>query len=267
MTNADLVTDMFHGMPLIRKNLSHLAGLMLLIGFSTGCAHLFAPPAENSHGRQILQGLAGINAGLTRYKALAHIRIESDGQVISGRIAMAGILPGKLRIEWLDMMGQPLTTLAGDGETITIFSRIDNSTHRLRQSPKALEQLIHIPIGIEDLQTIMVGRLPLPVDVAVQIKEAQGETDKLVLKNRWHNVVATLQADRSTARALAMQTFSAQGEPLYEIQWLQWRNEGNYIVPVKMTFESESVQLLTLTTDRFWPDAEVPETVFKLDAP
>jgi len=254
-------------MPLIKRNLSHLMLLSILIGLFPGCAHLFSPPQENPQARQILIRLAENNAGLNRFKALAHVRMELDGQILSGRIAMAGVVPDKLRIEWLNMMGQPLTSLAGDGGMITIYSRTDNKVRRLRQSATAMAPLIHIPIGIEDLQKILVGRFPLPADAAVQLKEAANDIDILILKNRWHNVVETLRVNRITSRLMGMQAFSRQGEALYEIQWLQWQSEGEYLVPAKVVFESKSRQRVILTMDRFWPDADVPESVFKLDIP
>ncbi len=247
--------------------MSHLVLLIMFIGFSAGCAHLFPPPQDNPQARQILVRLADNNARLKRFKALAHVRMKLDGQVVSGRIAMAGVVPSKLRIEWLNLMGQPLTSLTGDGEMITVYSRSDNKTHRLRQSPTAMEPLIHIPIGIEDLQKILVGRLPLPTDVAVQLKKSPNDRDILILKNRWQNVVATLKVDRLTSRVQEMRVFSGQGELLYEIQWAQWQNEGEYLVPVKLVFESESGQRVELTVDRFWPDVDVPESIFKLDIP
>ncbi len=193
--------------------------------------------------------------------------MELDGQVVSGRIAIAAIVPDKLRIEWLNMMGQPLTTLSGDGERITIFSRTDNKVHRLRQSPTAMEPLIHIPVGIEELQRALVGRFPLPAEAAVQLQEGPDGVDLLILKNRWHNVVETLHVERPTCRVLNMKAFNGQGVLLYKVQWAQWKNEGAYFVPVKVVFESESRQRLILTMDRFWPDVDVPESIFKLDVP
>jgi outer membrane biogenesis lipoprotein LolB len=247
--------------------LAHLVVLILFVSVHAGCAHLFPPPEDHPQARQILMRLAGNNAGLERFKALAHVRMELDSQVVSGRIALAAEKPDKLRIEWLNMLGQPLASLSGNGETITIISRTDNKVHRLSQSPAALEPLIHIPIGIEDLQNVLAGRIPLSVDVAVQLNEAPNDIDILILKNRWHNMVATLRVDRLTCRVLAMQTFSPQGVLQYEIQWLQWRNEGAYLIPVKMVFESESGKRVELSVDRFWPDVDLPASIFKLDIP
>jgi outer membrane biogenesis lipoprotein LolB len=267
IADVDPIADNIKRMPLIRKKMFNVMFLMVFIGLFSGCAHLFPPPQEQSQARQILNRLTENNAGLERFKALAHVRMERDGQIVSGRIAVAATVPNKLRIEWLNLMGQPLTSLSGDGEMITVFSRSDNQVHRLRQSSTAMEPLIHIPIGIEDLQKILLGRIPFPADAAVQLKESPNEIDILILKNRWHNIVTTLQVDRQTLLVLAMKAFNGQGDLLYEVRWGQWQNEGEYLVPFKVVFESESRQRLILTVDRFWPDVDVPESIFKLDVP
>jgi outer membrane biogenesis lipoprotein LolB len=241
--------------------------LIICVILFSGCTHLLPPPQDDVVARRVLERLVGNNIGLTHYKALAHIRMESDDGVRSGRVAMAAVVPHKLRADWLNMMGQPVTSLAGDGQTISIWSAADHKVHRLDQSPKALAKLIQIPIGIEDFQNIVIGRPSLPTDTAVQFKETRNDADIFTLKNRWHEEIATIRVDRSTGRILAMRTFDGHGRLQYETHWLQWRRQGKYLLPVKMTFESRTKQRLSLSVERFWPDADVPASVFELNPP
>jgi hypothetical protein len=241
--------------------------LMIWVILFSGCTHLLPPPRDDVVARRVLERLVDNNIGLTHYKALAHIRMESEDGIRAGRVAMAAVVPHKLRADWLNMMGQPVTSLVGDGQTISIWSPADPKVHRLRQSPKALAKLIHIPIGIEDFQNILIGRPPLPADTAVQLKATHNDVDIFTLKNRWHEEIAMIRADRSTGRILAMQAFDGHGRLQYEAQWLQWRRQGKYLLPVKITFESHTKQRLSLTVDRFWPDVDVPSSAFVLNPP
>lgn len=241
--------------------------LMMGVVLFSGCAHLWPPPQDEFHARQILENLTGSNPGLTQYKALAHIRLESKDGILSGRLAMAAVLPHKLRVEWLNMMGQPSTSIAGDGQTISIWSAADHKLRHFRQSPGALARLIQIPIGIEDFQNIVIGRPPLPADTAVQLKGIQNDVEILALMNRWRREVAIIRVDRATDRVLAMQALNGHGRLQYETRWLQWRKFGRYLVPTQMVMESGSGQRLRLTIDRFWPDAAVPSSTFELTPP
>lgn len=250
-----------------KKKLNNPAFLMIFVVFFTGCAHLWPPPQDDASARRVLERLVDNNVGLTHFKALGHIRMESKGGTWSGRVAMAAIVPRKLRADWLNIMGQPLTSLAGDGETIHLWSSTDSKVHRLSQSPKALVKLIQIPLGIEDFQQIIIGRPPLPSHKAVQVEECRDDVDVLSLRNRWREEVAIIRVERSTGRILAMQAFDDHGRLQYETHWLQWRRQGKYLLPVKIILESHTKQRLSLTVDRFWPDADVPSSAFVLNPP
>jgi hypothetical protein len=241
--------------------------LMICAILFSGCAHLLPPPQDDLTARRVLARLVDNNIGLTRLKALGHIRLESSDGIRSGRVAMAAVVPHKLRADWLNAMGQPLTSLAGDGETIRIWSPADTKVHRLRQAPGALARVIRIPLGIDDFQNIIIGRPPLPSHTAVQFKESRNNVDVLSLKNRWREEVARIQVDRSTGRILAMQAFDGHGRLQYETQWLKWRRQGKYLLPVKVTLESDAKESLSLTVDHFWPDADVPSSAFVLEPP
>ena len=243
------------------------AVLIICVFLLSGCTYLLPPPRDELPARQVLERLVHNNAGLTRFKALGQIRIASPDGYRSGRVAVAAVMPRKLRADWLNMMGQPLTSLAGDGETIRIWSPADAKIHSLRQSPGALGKLIRIPLGIEDFQNIIIGRPALTSYCAVQFKESRDDVDILSLKNRWREEVAIIRIERPTGRILAMQVFDGHGRLRYETRWLQWRKQGKYLLPGKIIVESDARDRLSLTVDRFWPDSDVSPSVFELKPP
>jgi outer membrane biogenesis lipoprotein LolB len=232
------------------------------------CAHIIPPPADQPQARQIVAQLTAGNRGLSRFKGLARIEMGSASQTTFGRIAVAAVAPDKLRVEWLNMMGLPDVSIAGDGQTITILNRADKKVRHLRQTSTALEKLVHIPIGIEDLQRIMSGAVPLPGGTAAQIEASpDNKVTTLVLKDRWHATVAVVKVDPSDQRIQALKRYDRQGALLYEVRWLQWRRQGQYLLPVQIAFESASGGHMILTMDRFWPEAQVPLALFALDPP
>jgi outer membrane biogenesis lipoprotein LolB len=236
--------------------------------FFINCAHIITPPDDQPAARQTVERLEAIGDAISQFKGLGHLRMESNGQIVSGRIAVAALAPDKMRVEWLNMMGQPLTSLCGDGETITVYSRSDKKIYRLKQSPTGLEPLIQIPIGIEDLRRILVGSIPLRDNTFVQFDPGKENEGNLVFKDRWHSKVATILLDRGKSRVRSLKAYDRQGDLQYEIQWEQWQDDGRVDLPVRIVMQSDSrKRRLILTMDRFWPNAEVPLSTFVLEVP
>ena len=248
-------------MPLPRSLWALILGLALALN---GCTWLIKPPNDQPEARRLIQAAVGLNAGLNQYKCLARAHLHSEGQSLRGRIALAAVAPNQMRVEWLSALGQPLTSMAGDGETITLVSHADRKFYRLPQTRSAMERLVHIPIGIEELLTILAGRPPLPPHVAAQIVPARPRRSVIVLKNRWRGTVAQLEIDLSSGRLKNMQAYDGMGNMLHEVQWRQWRREGGYLLPGKVSIQAGHGQRLTLTMDRFWPNVEVAPGMFVL---
>lgn len=234
----------------------------------TACSHIFQPPEDDASARVLLDRLLQKNSAITQYKGLAGIRMRMDGgSSHSGRIAFAAVQPDKMRVEVLNMMGTPLTSLSGDGHTVTILSHNDRKHYRIRQTQTALSSLIEIPMGIEDLQNLLAGRVPVPPHASVQSLAERPDAPEavLLLKNRWNGVVARLQMDQASHEVTALQVLEPDGQLQYQILWLQWRAVDGYRIPSKLIIESSAGQKLTLTMDRFWPNAKVPPSTFVLE--
>lgn len=248
----------------LRKRLMRLLTVFLLV-LLTGCAQLFKAPVDDAYARLVIERLLEQNEGLTQFKGLANVQMKDEGRLRSGRIAFAAVRPDRMRVDLLNTMGVPLTSLAGDGDHISIVSHIDKKHYRIRQSRTALEPVIHLPIGIEDLQSLLSGRVPLPSHAFARFVETDGPEEIVVLKNRWHVIVSKLRVDSKTHQIQDMQVFDGQGQLLYQIHWHQWKENGEFSLPSKVTIESLSHESLELVVVRFWPNAEVAPSTFVLD--
>ena len=228
-----------------------------------GCGHFFKTPEDHPYARQLLRQIEEINADLTSFKGIAHMTMNANKQTTSGRIAIASQLPDKIRVELLNPLGQPLTSLSGDGKKITLFIRSENKIYHLRQSTNALERLIHIPIKIEELHQAILGRVSFATNESVQLENIEDDMCILTIWKRWHGKVAELKVDRKTTQLLSLETYSRQGNLLYHVQWSKWRSIGNYKIPYHIIIKSNDRQL-TISIDRFWPNADMPPSTFNL---
>lgn len=232
-----------------------------------GCATLWGPPREDPEARMIISSLLQQNVQLTRYKALANVTIQANGRALSGRVALAAHLPDKLRLEWLSALGQPLTRLAGDGRRISIEVSGEPEIRRFSQTPDALEPLIHIPIGIEVLQSLATGRIHLPEFASAQVLRRDPQRVVVVLKDRWHRSLVEIDTEPVTHRMLRLECIDRDGATVYTIHWRQWQHSGTYTIPKRVELTAASHDRLTLSMARFWPDADVPPSAFQLTGP
>ena len=100
-----------------------------------------------------------------------------------------------------------------------------------------------------------------------QLNETAGATDQLTLISRWHDVIASIQVDPKDFRVQSMRLFGSGGELRYSVQWLRWRYNDPYDLPVEVAFQSDSGQRLVLTIERFWPNVDVSSSTFSLGMP
>lgn len=237
-----------------------------LIAF-TGCATLWPPPQEDGEARRLITAVQHHNTQLKQYKALANVSIDTNGKTLSGRVAMAAVMPDRIRLEWLSTVGWPLTRLAGDGKQITIAVPGEIRIRRMPQTSTSLEPLIHIPIGIEELQSLATGRPKLPEFAAAQIVSRDDQRVVIALKDRWHRILAIIDVEPRRGRLMCMENLDRDETPLYAIRWKKWKLAGQYEIPKRVELTTPSGRRLELSMARFWPNADVPPSLFQLTSP
>ena len=238
--------------------------LWLVLAVTGGCSWILEPPSDDPGARRMVERAAAANADLYSLKGLAQVQVDDNRRRIAGRIAVAAVFPDKIRLEWLSSMGQPLTSFAGNGAIITIVSRGDGKFYRFRQSRKALDTVVHIPIGIEELLSVMAGRPPVPPFEAAQPAAAPDGLVQIGLTNRWRRTMANLTIEPQQQRVAAMRAFNDDGEWRYAVKWLEWEACGAYVLPRRIAITAPSGVGLLLTMDRCWTDVEIDPEMFTL---
>ncbi len=223
-----------------------------------------APPQSDPKAAQHLTRWTEHNAGLKRFKGLLRVQIKAEGQTLNGRAALAGIIPDRLRVELLQTLGQPITSLVGDGTTIRVHAVSEGRFYQWDQTGSALERFIHVPVGIDALLEILSGRPPLPAYVAAQMDAKTEDACNIVLKDRWNSVVADLQCD-AEGRIRTFRSMDVEGVLQYEVHWDAWQPVAGYNLPRTVRMISGRGDQVTWTLERFWPDVEIPPATFVLE--
>lgn len=236
--------------------------MLLMVIWGSGCAWMVAAPQDQGKARAILERLSARNHQLHSFKGLLKVGLKTETSAISGRVALAAVVPHRIRMEWLSPLGQPLSSLAGNGETVTVLSYQDKKHHRYEQTPTALKPLINVPMGVEDLLELLSGRPVLPDFSAAQMRENPGAAT-IILINRWHRTVADLELD-TDGQLIAQRIYDANEVVRYSIFWKRWQSRGAYIIPSQIEMASSAGESVDIVVDRFWPDIDLAPSTFEL---
>ncbi|MFZ1983918.1 MAG: DUF4292 domain-containing protein [Desulfatitalea sp.] len=248
----------------IRSILFCLLCLLQAAATLNGCAWRIKPPEDDADARQWLSRWTGQNTELKQFKGLMRVQIQAEGQTLNGRAALAAAVPDRVRVELLNMLGQPITSLAGNGTVISLHAINEGQFYSWDQSGTSLERFIHIPLGIEALLEILSGRPPLPDHVAAQVPTSATGGCAVVLKNRRDDIVADLRSD-GCDRIQTLKVFNSEGALRYEVRWLAWQEIAGYTLPRTVQMLSGQGNQITWNVERFWSDVTLPPATFILE--
>lgn len=97
--------------------------LSCLLLFASACAFQ-APSARNPEADKdaggLIERLSAQNRTISDRRGVGRFRLENGKGVLSGRVAWLSAPPYKLRMEILSPFGQPVATLAGDGDRVSV---------------------------------------------------------------------------------------------------------------------------------------------------
>lgn len=250
-----------------RRRFLWLYVLILLSSIlSNSCAWLIAPPESDAPAQQQVARWADHNKALKQFKGLYRLQVVTREQSLKVRAALAAGAPDHLRVELLNLLGQPLLSLAADGEQMTVLVIADQKFHRFRQSPTALAPFIHVPLGPGELLDSLSGRPALPTYTAVQSGPGPDGATMLYFKDRWHNLVADLRL-AADGRMECLHRYNPDGSVQAEIHWIAWHTYNGYLVPRSLKLASGSGEEVTLSVERLWTDVILPPSLFYIEAP
>ncbi|MDL1964168.1 MAG: DUF4292 domain-containing protein [Deltaproteobacteria bacterium] len=204
------------------------------------------------------------NRDLKTFKGIGKITFwEKDKKCITSSIAWVGSDPELIRIAILNISGQPLLSLANDGEWFYFLSHTDNSFYKKRSSYSVLEKVIQIPLKPVEMVSFLAGRIPLYEYHTANITRNKKQEYVIVLKKSG-NVIQKIYLDEDKKNVRKVELFDKKGNFLYslEIEGLQKINE--YHVPVRIIASSDNGNGFKIDIHKYWTDVSVNPSMFVL---
>ncbi|MBI5845196.1 MAG: hypothetical protein HZB23_11070 [Deltaproteobacteria bacterium] len=97
--------------------------LLILFVFASACS-VTAPWAKNTEAAKeagsLIERLDDQNRAISDRRGVGRFRLENANGALSGRVAWLSAPPDRLRMELLSPFGQPVATIAGDGDQVAV---------------------------------------------------------------------------------------------------------------------------------------------------
>ena len=160
---------MLPAMPPARHS-KRLSTLLVITAFflsacSSFVAQIAGRPPElrvSAEARALILSLQKQNHKIKTFKGTGRLTLlDNDSRNPTTSIAWIGAIPDRCRIAIYGVTGQPTVSLASNGQWYTIFSHINNRFYKKRATFELFESYFSIPVEIEDVVSILAGRIPV----------------------------------------------------------------------------------------------------------
>jgi hypothetical protein len=266
--------------------------LFICIFFFSSCT-LISPKTSKgllapSEADAMVSTLKRQNHKLTTFKGLGNISLlGSEGKEVATRIAWAASSPDRIRITLSSISGQPIISVASDGNWLYLISYAKGEFFKKRATSSNMKQFFSISITSRDVVNILAGRVPFGnYDSAVLIKggslnRSPGESSDaagisspagnvhgstLILKDKWGNVLEKIYLNPSLD-VQKIELFHSTGDLLYRVEFYGMHKIRDYRIPSRLRVSNDDGQGFKLELTRYWADARVPPSVFTLTPP
>jgi len=276
--------------------------IILLIGsfFFTACSSLTARISERQkdtkavfEARELISALKDQNLDLNTFKGVGKITLwKASKKSMSNRIAWVGSAPNKLRIVLSTVSGQPVASLASDGQWFYIFNHTQTEFYKRRATHSLMEKVFEIPIRSTDIINILAGRIPISEHksaVIIEDKHFRGvpsnswprqsikiHSDQarglnggyiLILKTGWGNIKEKIYLYSNKKDVHKIEVFGLGGDLSYRAEFDNMLNVDGYKIPSSIVFSNDDGSGFQLDVDRYWPHVYVSSSMFVLSPP
>jgi len=224
------------------------------------------PEREPGDGLLAIQLLAQLQAegkSPDTYKGIGRFGLKGEKSSRSARIAWAVTRSGALRLEIMGPTGQPQYTVAADGHAITFISYQPYRFQRQKTKTMDLQDLLSVSISTSEIADLLAGRIPETEYLSLHFeRDPAGGEEALVLKSWWDRPVQKVYLKDGRTAFKAIEAFSFQGSLRYRVAFQKTRMINGFELPAALLIENSKGERITLTVDRFFPNAVLPEDLF-----
>jgi outer membrane lipoprotein-sorting protein len=278
-------------------------GIPLFIGvfFFSACSTM-APmvpggPGDlktSSEAGEIVAYLKNQNLHLKTFKGIGRITfLEHEKKDLTTRVAWAGSAPDRLRVVLRSVSGQPVVSVASDGQWIYLVDHTRGKFYKKHAGGSTMKKFFSIPVTSDDIVHLLAGRVsvdnydsaaiqrnggstgpmsgspscPTPVSNQKSLCEPEDGYVLVLKKGRGNNTFQKIYLDASRKQVCKVEIFYLTGNLKYRAEFKTMQDIDGYRVPSRLVLTSHDGSGFQLDVDRYWAGVSVSPSLFVLMPP
>jgi len=242
---------------------------------------------------EIVSYLQKQNLHLKTFKGMGRITFwENEKKDPTIRVVWAGSLPDRFRIAFRSLAGQPVVSVASDGQWIYLVNHTQGKFYKQHSKDSTMKRFFSIPVTSDDIVNLLAGRVSVDhYDSAVVLKDgpfgpmsgspsscrtaASNQEEPcthehgyiLVLKKGWGNTCQKIYLDAGRKQVRKVEFFYLTGDLKYRAEFKTMQDIEGYRVPSRLVLTTDDGSGFQLDVDRYWAGVSVSSSLFVLTPP
>lgn len=248
---------------------------------------------SESEAGEIVSYLKKQNLHLKTFKGMGRITFwENVKKDLTTRVVWAGSVPDRLRVVLRSVAGQPVVSIASDGQWIYLVDHARGKFYKQYSEGSTMKKFFSIPVTSDDIVNLLAGRVyidnydsavvlrndpfgpmsgsPSSCHTAVSNQEEPREPEHgyiLVLKKGWGNTCQKIYLDASRKQVRKVELFYLTGDLKYRAEFKIMQDIEGYRVPSRLVLTTGDGSGFQLDVDRYWAGVSVSPSLFVLTPP
>ena len=261
-------------MPKSKLNLPSFGSILFVLTcfiFFTGCASIDYKNKHDFNASNLARQISNSNKEIKTSKGIGWLKIKENKRQTIYKIAWVAEPPYRIRIT-LIANSFPVETIVSNKESITLFSHTGkHSLKTFNIKNPSLEDIISIPVKIEDIIALLSGQVPIKDfnyaffddQTNDEIYNNDNSLKLITLKNKSDHGIQKIYVNSKNQIKRYIIT-DRKIKPLYEVLFVDSIEIDSSIIPSKLIIQDNSDREVYLEISKFYKNLPVKKTTFSL---
>lgn len=209
---------------------------LLIIQFLSGCAYKKAVAKYHPlDADTIIKSLKERSKNIKDLRGIANIWIISNN--LNQKIREAIVINGNslIRLELLNIIGQPSLIMVSDSKTVTIYNISENSYYRGDASPETIEKITGVYMTTPDIINLITGR-QITDNLKITDLSFKNESKQYMLRvqSADSGIYEEIWLDSANLSATEVKRFDDKGMAISFTSFSDYRKVGSHFFPFKI---------------------------------